>query len=54
MNTAAKVNKTGKNEFEVIDTRTGEVVRRKLTGNKAAAYVNYYNQEVAKAEALWN
>lgn len=50
---AAKVNKTGKNEFEVIDTRDGKIVARNLTGQKAWAYVEMYDQDIKKAEAEW-
>ena len=49
---AAKVQKNGRT-FDVVDTRTGKTVRRNLKGCKAAAYVEYYNEQVAKSEAAF-
>ena len=51
---AARFEKVAKGEYEVIDTRTEQVVKHSIkTASKAAAYVEYYNQEIEKANKLW-
>ena len=50
---AATVKMNDDKSFDVIDTRNGMTLKRNLKGRKAAAYVDYYNQEIDKAEAEW-
>lgn len=41
------------NYFNVIDTRSGRVVKRDAKGSVANAFCTYYNEEVDRAEKLW-
>jgi len=52
---AARFEKDEFGAYQVIDTRTGNIVKRNIKKiQKAAAYVEYYNEEIAKAEKQWN
>ena len=54
MATVAKFQKDGFGAYKVIDTRNGNTVKRNLkTASFAAAYVDYYAEEVEKAKAVW-
>jgi hypothetical protein len=53
MEVAAKVQKSEFGGFDVIDTRNGKSLKFGMKGSDAAAYAQYYNEEVAKAEAQW-
>ena len=51
---AAEFKKNEQNTFDVIDTRNSMILKRNVKSiRKAAAYVNYYNEEIQKAEAAW-
>jgi hypothetical protein len=51
---AARFERVEKGEYQVVDNRNNEVVKRRLANPaKAAAYVEYYDEEVKKAEAEW-
>ena len=39
--------------FNVVDTRTGEVVKARVSGGDAAAYRVYYEEMLVEAEANW-
>ena len=54
MRTSAHFQKNEFGIFDIIDDRNGETVKRGIkTISKAAAYVDYYNQEISKAESFW-
>lgn len=51
MSAIAKVKRTDYGDWEVVDLRTGKVVKRFIeSGRQASAYAEYYAQEVEKAE----
>lgn len=51
---AARFEKDGFGAYQVVDTRNGMIVKRNIKNiQKAAAYVDYYSEEVEKAEAEW-
>jgi len=50
---AAKLLKNEFKGFDVVDARDGQVLRRGMKGSDAAAYIEYYDQEVKKAEKEW-
>jgi len=55
MKTIAHFQKNEFGTFDIIDDRNGETVKRGI--KKAAdggAYVQYYNEEIAKAELVWS
>ena len=55
MKNVAKFEKDGFGAYQVIDTRNGNIVKRCLkTARKAAAWVQYYNEEIEKAVKGWN
>ena len=55
MKKVAEVNRVEAGIWEVIDTRSNKVVKRNLpNGAKAAAYAEYYSEEVEKAEEQWS
>ena len=41
------------NTWEVVDTRTHEVVRTCAKGGDAAAFVRHYEAELLKSNKLW-
>ena len=50
----ARFEKDGFVAYQVVDTRNGNVVKRNIAkASKAAAYVQYYNEEIEKAEKQW-
>ena len=50
----AKFQRTECGSYEIVDTRNGMVLKRNVKSiSKAAAYVRYYDEEIAKAEAEW-
>jgi hypothetical protein len=51
---AARFEKDGFGSYQVVDTRNGRIVKRNIKKiSKAAAYVDYYNEEIEKAEKQW-
>lgn len=40
--------------FKVVDNALKITLKRNLKGSKAAAYVDYYKQEITKAELFWS
>ena len=53
MQNVTKLVSTSFNCFNVIDTRSGRVVKRGAKGSVANAFCTYYNEEVERAEKLW-
>tara|TARA_R110002020_G_scaffold67718_1_gene177614 strand:- start:917 stop:1207 length:291 start_codon:yes stop_codon:yes gene_type:complete len=54
MKNVAKFEKDGFGAYQVIDSRSGNIVKRNIAkASKAAAYVQYYNEEIEKAEKQW-
>jgi hypothetical protein len=51
--TNTKLTKNENKTFNVVDTRTNKVVARNLKGSKAAAYREYYEQQINEAELFW-
>ena len=50
----AEFKKTAFGEYEIIDTRNNMVLKRNIkTIKKAAAYAEYYSQEITKAIKAW-
>lgn len=55
MKAATKMVRIEKGEYQVVDTRNEMILKRNVkTAAKAAAYVDFYNQEIEKAEKLWS
>jgi hypothetical protein len=52
VNRAATAYNNG-NTWEVVDTRTNEVVRTCSKGGDAAAFVRFYEAELVKSNKLW-
>jgi len=54
MKNVAKFQKDGYGAYQVVDLRNNQIVKRSIKKiSKAAAYVEYYNQEIEKAEAMY-
>ena len=52
---ASRFEKDGFGGYHVIDNRNGEVVKRNISKiSRAAAYVDYYQEEIDKAEKKWS
>ena len=50
----ARFEKDGFVAYQVVDTRNSNVVKRNIAkASKAAAYFQYYNEEIEKDEKQW-
>ena len=52
--TNTKLIKNENNTFSVVDTRNNKTVARNLKGSKAAAYREYYEQQINEANLFWD
>ena len=48
-----KVARNADKTFNVVDVRFNKEIKFNLSGKKAAAYVEYCEQELTKAEKFW-
>jgi delta 1-pyrroline-5-carboxylate dehydrogenase len=49
-----KLKRIARGRYHVIDTKTGATLKANIANvRKAAGYVDYYNEEIEKAEKFW-